>query len=361
MIEAKLGDIFDAVCDVIVIPCSTTGIAQGLLKRLHALGIYTPQLTQLSLSDVRIEPRGKFSPRAELRNPDVPFKYIAYATSVSLKHSDLSVIRSIGESLGHFAAQRSDARIFAAPLLGTSTPEISPLLSAQALAEGFKEHAPPDARLIIHVTDVREFPLVSSGLGLPSSAREDVSLPVKMPSIRPPANTLDRSPEPPARPAGGRGDGRTAVFISYSHKDKKWLDRLQVHLKPLEREGLITRWDDTLIKPGTNWKSEIERAVKSAKVAILLVSADFLASDYVRNNELPPLLARAQTEGALVLPLILSPCRFTREQTLSIFQAVNDPAKPLNALSKPQQERVLDRLSETIEKALHSSPNLPPA
>jgi len=148
--------------------------------------------------------------------------------------------------------------------------------------------------------------------------------------------------------------GRSTVFISYSHKDRKWLERLQVHLKPLEREGILSRWDDTMIMPGSQWRAEIKRALDSARVAILLISADFLASDFVRNNELPPLLEAARTDGATILPVILSPCRFMREESLARFQAVNDPTRPLNALPKAKQEEVLDRLSETIERALRS-------
>ena len=52
---------------------------------------------------------------------------------------------------------------------------------------------------------------------------------------------------------------RSQIFISYSHKDKKWLERLQVHLKPLEREGLFERWDDTMINAGEKWRDEIRK------------------------------------------------------------------------------------------------------
>ena len=104
---------------------------------------------------------------------------------------------------------------------------------------------------------------------------------------------------------------RTTVFISYSHQDSRWLKRLQVHLKPLERGGIIDRWDDTRIAAGQQWKAEIERALDSARVAVLLVSADFLASDFIDKQELPPLLQAAEEAGATILPLVVAPCLFT--------------------------------------------------
>lgn len=145
---------------------------------------------------------------------------------------------------------------------------------------------------------------------------------------------------------------RSKVFISYSHEDKKWLERLQKHLKPMERQGIVDRWDDTRIDAGQEWKEEIKKAIDEAKVAVLLISADFLASDFIAENELPPLLSAAKKDGLVVLPVILSPSRFTRTPSLYKFHAVNDPAKPLVDLTEGDRARVWVKVTEDIEKAL---------
>src|SRR5687767_3885641 len=127
---------------------------------------------------------------------------------------------------------------------------------------------------------------------------------------------------------------RDKVFVSYSHQDAEWLERFKIHLKPLEREGRIAVWDDTQIKAGEKWRSAIENSLASARAAVLLVSADFLASDFVAANELPPLLAAAEKHGCVILPLIVKPCRFTNTEGLKEFQAVNPPSRPLIKMSE---------------------------
>jgi hypothetical protein len=87
---------------------------------------------------------------------------------------------------------------------------------------------------------------------------------------------------------------RTKIFVSYSHQDRRFLDRLHVHLKPLERDGLLELWDDTRLKPGSDWREKIKDAVDSARVALLLISAGFFASDFIHQDELPPLLDAAE-------------------------------------------------------------------
>jgi hypothetical protein len=122
------------------------------------------------------------------------------------------------------------------------------------------------------------------------------------------------------------------IFISYSHADKMWLERLEKHLKILKRYfSDIEYWDDTKINGGDKWKQEIEKAIKKANVAILLVSTDFLASDFVTSDEIPPLLRKAGEEGTRILPLIVSPCAYTISE-LNEFQAINDPNMTLSDL-----------------------------
>lgn len=142
---------------------------------------------------------------------------------------------------------------------------------------------------------------------------------------------------------------RNTVFISYSHVDKAWLGLLRRHLKHLERDHAIKVWHDEKIKLGTKWRNEIKSALKSAKIAICLVSADFIASDFIIKDELPPMLEAAKKDGAKIIPLIISPCEF-EDSALSQFQSVNDPTKPLTAISKNDQELLFLKLSRAIKE-----------
>jgi Subtilase family/TIR domain len=156
-------------------------------------------------------------------------------------------------------------------------------------------------------------------------------------------------------PKEGQHDGggrlRTKVFISYSHKDRRWLERLQTHMRTLTREGTVEVWDDSLISPGSNWRAEIQQALATTKVAVLLISADFLASDFVATDEVPELLKAAEEDGATILSLILSPSRFMQTQ-LAKFQGLNSPDKPLIRLVKWRQEEILVETTEEVMKAL---------
>jgi hypothetical protein len=145
---------------------------------------------------------------------------------------------------------------------------------------------------------------------------------------------------------------RTTVFISYSHRDEEWLRRVQIHLRDLERRGLIQLWDDTKIPAGDRWRENISDALNLAKVAILLVSADFIASEFIANDELPLLLAKAKNEGAVILPLILSPSCYEEREDLSQFQAINDPSKPFIGLEKVEQEDCLVKLRNAVFNAI---------
>ncbi len=73
---------------------------------------------------------------------------------------------------------------------------------------------------------------------------------------------------------------KPTVFISYSHKDEEWKDRLVTHLDVLQRQGLLSVWQDRLINAGDAWGPEIQKAMDEASLAMLLVSPQFLTSDF---------------------------------------------------------------------------------
>jgi hypothetical protein len=93
---------------------------------------------------------------------------------------------------------------------------------------------------------------------------------------------------------------RDRVFISYSHQDEEFLQAFRVHLKPWEDRKLLDIWSDRDIETSQDWHQTIQAALQETAVAVLLISPNFLASDYIRQQELPDLL-RAREEGELDL------------------------------------------------------------
>jgi len=153
----------------------------------------------------------------------------------------------------------------------------------------------------------------------------------------------------------------TLLVISYSHADEKWRDELRKFLKPLVRQKRLRVWDDTAIDAGEQWWEEIMKAFRSANVAILLMSPDFLASDFITQQEWPFLIDRAKMQegGMRLLWLAVRPSGFEHEPDIKALQALNDPKRPLSDLQKSAREteltKVCNKILATIEKAAVST------
>jgi hypothetical protein len=149
------------------------------------------------------------------------------------------------------------------------------------------------------------------------------------------------------------------VFLSYSRKDRKWVDRLLEMLKPLLRERNISFWSDTKISPGENWREAIKSSLDRSQVVILLISADYLASKLVE-EELPLILERSRQGKLRVLPVVVSPALLASsdlKKSLQEYQLVNSFSEPLSTLPESRQNEILMRISEAVDSSLPGKVN----
>jgi hypothetical protein len=121
---------------------------------------------------------------------------------------------------------------------------------------------------------------------------------------------------------------REKVFLSYSHRDREWLERLLEHLAVLERWGLIHSWSDNRIAAGADWQGEIEEALGQSKVAVLLITPAFLASQYIWEKEWPRIQAH-KAQGMEILPLVVRACAWRLDHDLREMQVRPVDGRPL--------------------------------
>jgi WD40 repeat protein len=147
---------------------------------------------------------------------------------------------------------------------------------------------------------------------------------------------------------------RDLVFISYSHADKVWLERLRIFLKPFTRQN-IQVWLDPYLETGDDWRREISAALSRSSVGVALVSANFLASDFIHDEELPALLAGVDAGKITLVPIPISASGY-KETALARFQFAHPPENPLDGLPENERNAALVKIAEQIAAASRKTP-----
>jgi hypothetical protein len=157
-----------------------------------------------------------------------------------------------------------------------------------------------------------------------------------------------------AMTGGPVAGGSPVVFVSYSRKDAKWRDKFLVMLAPDVRERRVEVWSDQREVVGEEWRPQLEQAIGRARAALLLVSPDFLASEFVMGEELPALIAR----GATLVCALVKPCRWQTVAALERVQWAHDPARALT--QQRDRDGAIVRICEKLIQRLPAGVAEPP-
>jgi hypothetical protein len=147
------------------------------------------------------------------------------------------------------------------------------------------------------------------------------------------------------------------IFCSYAHEDEEHLDELRTTLRGLERQGLIEWWHDREIVPGWEWEEDIDKNLRTAELILLLVTPDFMSSDYVFEKEIDRAIERHQRGEARVIPIIVRPADW-EWAPFGKLQALPKDAKPITTWLN-QDEAWLD-VVRGIRKAVEKRTSEPP-
>ena len=138
------------------------------------------------------------------------------------------------------------------------------------------------------------------------------------------------------------------LFFCYAREDKALRDELEKHLSLLKRQKLITTWYDREITPGSEWEKEIDIHLDSAHIILLLVSPDFMASDYCYGIEMKRALERHEAGTTHVIPIILRPVNYEDAPFSRLPMILPANAKPITLWTK--RDRVYSNVAENIRK-----------
>lgn len=140
-----------------------------------------------------------------------------------------------------------------------------------------------------------------------------------------------------------------SVFFSYTHVDESLRDQLEIHLSLLKREGLITAWHDRRIVAGSNLDDSIDEQLERADIILLLVSANFIASEYCFATEMKRAMERHKAGEARVIPVILRACDW-HTAPFGKLNAVPTDGRPVT--SWPNQDEAFADIAKSIRAAV---------
>ncbi|WP_426492208.1 COR domain-containing protein [Hymenobacter sp. 102] len=142
-----------------------------------------------------------------------------------------------------------------------------------------------------------------------------------------------------------------SVFISYSHKDENLKDKLKAHLSTLKRKNIIDIWDDRNIIPGKDFDKEISHYLTTSDIILLLISSDFINSDYCYSTEMNNAVIRHESGEAVVIPIILRSCDWT-DTPFRKLQGLPKDGHPVTSWSN--EDEAFTNVAQGIKKAIES-------